>query len=188
MRIGILGGSFDPPHFGHLLVARQTLEVVGLDKVWLMPYPSHQWKKTFESAQDRLAMANLIAEKQINVCDSEIKNRFLYTIDSVSFLKKNYPHKFYFIVGSDILAEFDRWENRQDLTKEMAFLVFPRNGFPIPKTLPKRFVPIKSSDLVTTNISSSIVRNRLVKGLSVTGLIPESVLSYIYKHNLYKNI
>lgn len=187
MKIGILGGSFDPPHFGHLLVARQTLEVMDLDQVWLMPYYSHQWKKTSSNVADRLAMANLIIEKEIMTSNLEIKNKIAYTIDSVNLLKKKCSHDFYFIVGSDILSEFDRWERREKLTQELIFLVFPRNGYPLPNKLPKGFVAVKSKNLVTSNISSTIVRNRLVKGLSVTGLIPESVLSYIYQHNLYKN-
>ena len=67
MKIGILGGSFDPPHFGHLLVARQVREIMGLDEIWLMPYFAHNWDTTITAATDRLAMTRLIEEPGVRV-------------------------------------------------------------------------------------------------------------------------
>jgi nicotinate-nucleotide adenylyltransferase len=187
MKIGILGGSFDPPHFGHLLVARQTLEIMNLDEVWLMPYFAHNWDSTVSPATDRLAMANLIVEPKIKVSDEEINfNQKSYTIDTIRRLKNKYSHDFYWIVGTDILAEFNRWKDPDDLQKEVKFLVFQRNGYQMPQLLPSAFEKVVSPDLVSSNISSTIVRNRLVKGLSVVGLIPEAVLVYIKKHHLYE--
>lgn len=186
MKIGILGGSFDPPHFGHLLVARQTREIIGLDEVWLMPYFAHNWDTTVSTAEDRLALANLIEEPGIKVSDLEIKRGTKnYTVDTVRQLKKNYPHEFFWIVGSDILSEFNRWHGHEELVKETTLLLFPRNGFPIPEVLPMGFRAIRSPELVVSNLSSTVVRNRLVKGLSVVGLIPKPVISYIQTHHLY---
>jgi len=187
MRIAILGGSFDPPHFGHLLVARQTREIIGLDEVWLMPYFAHSWDPVVSPVADRLAMARLIAEPGLAVCDLESSRRGKsYTIDSVRELKARYPHEFFWIIGSDVLPEFSRWKDAALLTKEVAFLVFPRNGYPIPGVLPPGFTGVGSGDLVTSNLSSTIVRNRLIKGLSVVGLIPEAVIDYLEKHKLYR--
>lgn len=186
MRVGILGGSFDPPHSGHLLVARQTKKIMSFDQIWLMPYFAHSWDLTISSPKDRFKMTKLIQEKDIIASDEEIKIPSKnYTIDTIKRLKEKYSHVFFWIAGSDILSEFKRWKEYQRLTKEVAFLIFPRNGFPLPKKLPAGFSLISSPDLITSNISSAIIRDRIKKGLPVERLIPEAVLSYIQKHHLY---
>lgn len=187
MKIGILGGSFDPPHFGHLLLARQTREIVGLDEVWLMPYFAHNWDTTVSPAHDRLAMARLIEEPEIKASDEEIRQQTKsYTIDTVRRLKAKHLHQFYWIVGSDVVGEFNRWKDHDVLTREVQFLVFPRHGHPVSSALPQGFTLVSSPDLVTSNISSTIIRKRLQRGHSVIGLIPERVLAYIKEHKLYK--
>ncbi|MFC1646955.1 nicotinate (nicotinamide) nucleotide adenylyltransferase [Patescibacteria group bacterium] len=185
-KIGILGSSFDPPHFGHLLVARQTREVVGLDEVWMMPYFAHSWDDSIAPPSDRLEMVRLIEESGIIASDEEIKHKKKsYTVETIKRLKKKHDHDFYFIVGSDIMPEFNQWKQPDELIKLVNFLIFPRNGYPLPENLPNGFEVVSSSELVTSNLSSTIVRNRFKKGLSVVGLIPEKVLAYIDKHNLY---
>lgn len=188
MHIGILGGSFDPPHIGHLLVARQTREIAILDQVWLMPYFAHNWDTTVTPANHRLAMAKLLEEDGINVSDEEIKRKEKsYTIDTVRRLKSKFSsHEFFWIVGSDVLPEFNRWKNYKKLPKEVSFLVFPRNGHPLPDRLPQGFTPVISPELVTSNISSTIVRKRITKGLSVSGMISGGVISYIQRTTLYR--
>lgn len=186
MKVGILGGSFDPPHFGHLLLARQTREIVGLDEIWLMPYFAHSWDPTLSPVEDRLAMARLIEEPGIVVSEEETSERTTnFTINTVRRLKAKHPHKFSWIVGSDILDEFERWKDHDALSREVPFLVFPRNGYPTSSTLPPGFQLIDSPDIITSNISSTIVRKRLQQKHSVVGLIPERVLSYIWEHKLY---
>lgn len=186
MRIGILGGSFDPPHIGHLLVARQTLEVMKLDQVWLMPYFAHSWDNTFSSPSDRLLMTKLTEEEKIITSVEEIDNKTKsYTIDTVRRLKQKFSHTFFWIVGSDELKDFKRWKDYQQLVKEITFLVFPRNRYPLPDISSPGFSLVSSPYLVTSNISSTIVRSRLKNNLSVEGLISEPVLSYITKHKLY---
>lgn len=187
MRIGILGGSFDPPHLGHLLVARQTKEIMHLDRIWLMPYFAHSWDTTTSSAKDRFEMTKLVGEKDIIASNEEVKlPKTSYAIDTVRRLKQKYSHEFFWIIGSDAPADFKKWKESEQLTKEITFLVFPRNGYIMPIELPANFQKIASSDLITSNISSHIIRNRIIKGLSVEGLISNSVLSYIQKQNLYE--
>ncbi len=188
MHIGILGGSFDPPHIGHLLVARQTREIVGLDEVWLMPYFAHNWDTTVTLANHRLAMTKLLEEDGIKASDEEIKREEKsYTIDTVRRLKNKFSsHEFFWIVGSDILPEFHRWKEPEALAHDVTFLLFPRNGHPLPERLPKGFQTVSSPELVTSNVSSTIVRSRLTKGLSVSGMIPEGVISYIQRSTLYR--
>lgn len=187
MRIGILGGSFDPPHFGHILIARQVKKLMKLDEVWLMPYSKHSWDSTASSANHRFAMTKLIEEKGIIVSDEEIKSKKKnYTIQTVRQLKKKYPHVFFWIIGSDILPDFRKWKNHEKLIKEIRFLVAPRKGFPFLSKIQKGFFFISSPKFVTSDISSSIVRHNIKKELSVTKLVPKPVLSYIQRHKLYK--
>lgn len=188
MRVGIIGGSFDPAHFGHLLVARQVKEILKLDEIWLMPYFRHSWDLTVASASHRFAMTKLIEEKGINVCDEELKYKEKsYTIQTVRRLKKKYPlYTFFWIVGSDILADFKRWKEHKNLIKEIRFLVVPRNGHALPSKLPTGFELVSSPEFITSNISSSVVRRRIMKKLSIDGLVSKPVLLYIQKYKLYK--
>lgn len=186
MRIGILGGSFDPPHFGHILVARQVKEILNLDQIWLIPYFMHSWNSSVSSASHRFAMVRLIQERGIVVCDEEIKyKRKSYTIETVRRLKKKYAHNFSWIIGSDVLMDFKKWKESKDLIKEIRFIVVSRDGH-LPLGLPKGFELISSPGLITTNISSSIIRYRIMNNHSVDGLVSKPVMSYIKKHKLYK--
>lgn len=187
MRIGILGGSFDPPHIGHILIARQVKKLMGLDEIWLMPYYKHSWDSTVSSAKHRFAMAKLIEEKGIIVSSEEIKSkRKNYTIQTARRLKRKYPHAFFWIVGTDILSDFKKWRKHEELTKEIKFIVVPRKGFSVEPKLPKGFLFISSPEFVTSDISSSIIRRKIKDGLSVDGLIQKQVLLYIQKHKLYQ--
>ncbi|MBI2195514.1 MAG: nicotinate (nicotinamide) nucleotide adenylyltransferase [Candidatus Levybacteria bacterium] len=187
MRIGILGGSFDPPHFGHILVARQVKETLNLDEVWLMPYFMHSWDQNVSSAYHRFEMTKLIEEKGIITCDEEVRyKRKSYTIETVKRLKKKYPYDFFWIVGSDVLTSFKRWKEHEALIREIKFLIVARDGHYLPSKLPKGFKLVSSPEFIASNISSSIIRRRIKKRLSVDGLVSKPVLSYIQKHNLYK--
>ncbi len=188
MRTGIIGGSFDPPHLGHLLVALQTKEIMNLDEIWLMPYFAHSWDSTVSSPQDRFRMTQLMQKNDIIASDEEIKiPTKSYTIETVRRLKEKHSHDFFWIIGSDTLSEFKKWKEYKQLMKEISFLVFPRNNYPLPKKVPTNFRAVLSPDLITSNISSTIIRNRLMKGLSVEELVPKPVLSYIQKRGLYRH-
>jgi nicotinate-nucleotide adenylyltransferase len=131
-------------------------------------------------------MARLIEEPGIVVSEEEISQKTAnYTIDTVRRLKTKDQHTFSWIVGSDILDEFERWRDHDALSAEIPFLVFPRNGYPTSSSLPKGFQLIDSPDIITSNISSTIVRKRLQQSHSVVGLIPADVLAYIHEHKLY---
>lgn len=187
MRIGILGGSFDPPHFGHILIARQIKKLMKLDEVWLMPYAKHSWDSTVSSANHRFSMTKLVEEKGIIASNEEIKSKTKnYTIQTVRQLKKKYPHVFFWIIGSDILPDFKKWKNHEKLVKEIKFIVAPRKEFPFPSKIQKGFFFISSPEFVTSDVSSSAVRRNINKGLSVTKLVSKPILSYIQKHKLYK--
>lgn len=187
MKIGILGGSFDPPHIGHYLVVRQILDSrPDIDTIVLMPAYQHQWKPQFTTASDRLAMLSSLVLERTEISDIELKRKGIsYTIDSVREVKKKTNAQIYWIIGSDIVPEFHKWEKKEELLKEVEFLVFPRDPFHLPENLPEGFELITDEKLITTNISSTGIRKRLKEGLSITNMVPRQVEEYINKHKLY---
>ena len=116
MNIAVLGGKFDPPHFGHLLVINQILEKVDyIDKVLLIPVNTHPWKTIVASPADRLAMIKLLKSDRIEVADIDIKRGGqTFTIDTIKELTANKANKYYWVSGSDILSEFDKWKDHQE--------------------------------------------------------------------------
>lgn len=191
MNIAVLGGRFDPPHYGHLLVAEQVLEKMPeIDQAWLLPANTHPWKKMIASPPHRYNMTKFLdsdsAGGRIKVSEFDIKRGgATYTIDTVRILKKDQTNKYFWICGSDTLKEFSRWKSYQELPKLIPFFVFPRSDYQINK-LPKGFVLVKNRDLITTNLSSSAIRERIRKDLPITGLVPEKVEEYIREYNLYQ--
>ena len=191
MRIAILGGAFDPPHFGHFLVAQQTLDFSKIDEIWLMPCFSHPFDKKMTTGDKRLEMCKLalsdFANKRIRVSDFEIRlEKKSFTIDTVLTLKKTFrTDHFSWLIGSDNLASFEKWKDWQKLIKEIKFLVFPRIDYPV-KKLPKDFFLIESKKLIYSNLSSEIIRKRIKENLSIKGLVTAGVEEYIIKNKLYR--
>jgi len=166
MDIALFGGRFDPPHIGHLAVARNILKQQLADEVWLIPANTHPWRQMVASAQDRLTMTKLLEEDKIKVSDIEIKRGGeTYTIDTVRNILSNKSYssyRFFLVAGSDQIHDFHRWKDYKELQKLIRFLVFPR-----------------------TAVSSSIIRERIERGLSILDLVPERVEKYIREKGLY---
>ena len=190
MTIAILGGRFDPPHWGHYWVGRQVLDYQPtICKVWFIPAAQHQWKPTVASAHDRLAMVKLMAKatKQFTVSDCELKRGGIsYTVDTIREIKNQFHHTIYWIVGADIISEFNRWENREELTNLATFLVFPRDPYTIPSSLPAGFKLMKAPSLIVSNLSSTHIRDRIKNGKSIHGFVPDAVKTYINNKGLYQ--
>ena len=187
MRIAVLGGSFDPPHIGHYFVIQQILELrPEIDKILLVPAFQHQWKPVFATIEARKSMLKHFVQNRVEISDVEIQRKGIsYTIDTIKELKAQTDVELYWIVGSDIVYEFERWEKKDELIKEAHFLVFPRDPFHLPQNLPQGFECIQDKNLITTNISSTIIRQRIKMGKDITYLVPEKVRSYIIQHKLY---
>jgi len=188
MVIGILGGSFDPPHIGHYFVIQQILELRrDIDKIFLVPSFQHQWKPAFATVEARKSMLQHFVQNRVEISDVEIIRKGIsYTIDTIKELKAQTGAEVYWIVGSDIVYEFERWEKKDELKKVAHFLVFPRDPYHLPKKLPQGFECIQDKYLITTNISSTIIRQRVKMGKDIGGLVPEEVRRYIIKHKLYR--
>ena len=190
MNIAILGGRFDPPHFGHYWVARQVLDYhPEIDELWFMPARKHQWKPIIASGEERMAMLRAFEDKRMKISDIELKREGVsYTIDTIREIKERFNHTIYWIVGADIVKEFSTWEKAEELTTLAKFLVFPRNPYDLPKDLPAGFELVTQELLMTTNLSSTLIRDRLVRGWSIGGFVPGIVGEYIRTKGLYRTV
>ncbi len=187
MKIGILGSYFNPPHLGHLLVAEQCLAFAGFDKVWFLPGLKSTFNKELIPVSHRLNMIKLVTLPRTEVSTLEIDYQLDgNTINLVPFLRKQYPHdQFTFIIGSDQLSSFHRWGNWQELLRLLPFLVFPRAGYPNKPLYPGMKL-LEHKLLVVTNISSTLIRERVKNGSSISSLVPLKAENYIRKHCLYR--
>ncbi len=189
-RIGILGGTFNPIHMGHLAIAQMSLEKLKLNKILFVPsyLPPHKRITYLASAYDRLQMVRLgiKGNPHFEVLDYEIKRKGRsYTIETVKFLKNIYLRKtkLYFIIGEDSLPYLKSWKQIEEVVKIVSFIVVNRPGYR------KRKVPlgIKYHSVVMPGIeiSSSYLRQRISQGKSIKYLVPDEVISYIENHQLY---
>lgn len=200
MKIAILGGAFDPPHLGHQIVAQELLQQLELDEVWLMPVYSHPLSKTLSPASHRLAMTRMLETEKIKVSDFEItKADTSYTIETLQSLTQKYPeHSFSWCIGTDMLTDFHKWKDWQQLVANYSFIIYPR-GFGIrdiePRVvevfqispLPERITVVDQANIAISNISSTLIRNKLKAGQSISHLVPQEVISYIQLHHLYES-
>ncbi|MDO8657268.1 MAG: nicotinate (nicotinamide) nucleotide adenylyltransferase [Candidatus Levybacteria bacterium] len=199
MKIAILGSSFDPPHIGHALIATQVKELFKMDEVWLMPSFIHPFGKKLSSSTRRLEMTALLEDNGIKASDFEIRQKKTsYTIDTLNLLIWLFPKdQFYWIIGSDQLNTFNQWKKWQDLVKKYPLIIFPRETdfnkieeqiksvFKIKKIPSNIFMP-RNKNLIVTNISSTMVRDRIKERKEIKYLVPVGVEKYITEHGLYK--
>src|SRR5579885_2003734 len=141
MNIAVFGGRFDPPHNGHIRIAKTLLKIrPDIDAIWLMPANTHPWKPMVASPADRLAMVKFLEEDKIKVSDRDIKRGGeTYTIDTVRELIKYRGNKYFWVCGIDQIKDFCRWKEYDELQNLIDFLVFPRPGFDAKTNLPAKF-------------------------------------------------
>lgn len=195
MQIAIFGGSFNPPHFGHQIISQQVLQFTPVKEVWLTPCYTHTFDKQLASSQHRAEMTKMITKKNIKYSHAEIENQLSgETIDLMNLLKNQYPeHDFSFVLGSDNLKKFKQWQDWDKLVSQHTFYIFPRPGFDYQlknynlDNPEYKFKLIKNSLLVKSNISSTIIRQRIKNNLSIRNLVPNKVRKYIKQKNLYEN-
>lgn len=187
-RIGILGGSFDPIHFGHLLMAQSALETLKLDKVFFVPAYCSPFKRqqNMPDAAMRLMMVKEAIKGNVHfrVYDGEIKRQGVsYSIDTVKEIKQKFPNTaLYLLMGADSLKQFHRWRRPQEIIELVKLAVLNRPGFD--KDYPKRW-PFELVNMPAVDISSSDIRDRLKSHKSIWYLTPKAVIRYINRHRLY---
>ena len=197
-KIFILGGSFNPVHFGHIAMAESVHDKFSCDVVFV-PNKSTYYKDNslLATDDDRLNMLELISEEYdyISYSDIEIiRGGITHTIDTVRELKGYGYRDIYFIIGGDSLEWIDRWVDADELLDSITFLTAVRGDTDREKSLAiidrlKEEHPdsrVMLLDMKETPVSSSDIRNKLSAGKSVQGLVPESVEKYIINNNLYK--
>lgn len=190
-RIGIIGGTFDPVHIGHLVAADQVLFYKQLDQVWFMPAfkPPHKLKQPISDYKHRLAMVELAAEQNPNyqVCTIEAEREGpSYTYDTIIELQRLYPEvEFSLVIGADIFTTLTKWYRINELFELVQFIGLERiNG---EKTIVKDRIleRISMVPMPRIEISSSLIRNYIRDGRGLDYLVPESVKEYIKEHQLY---
>jgi len=187
MKIGILGGSFNPPHVGHLVLAAQAKSILGLDKVIFIPCfsPPHKKQKNILGASLRLKMLKLAVKgrKDFFVSDIEIKRGGVsYTVDTLVALRHQYPRaKFYLIIGADLAKNFYAWKDYRRLLQLAKVVVASRGKKMTRLSFSARRIPIPFID-----ISSSLVRELVRENKSIAYLVPRSVEEFILRNKLYQ--
>ena len=188
MKIGLLGGTFNPIHIGHLILAEEALCKLRLDKVIFVPsyQPPHKEEENVLDAAHRLNMAVLAIEgnPKFEVSRVEIDARQTsYSIDMIKKFRQIHGPKaeVFFITGSDSLKELFSWKKIDEIFELTNFIVANRPGFPV-KEVPEGAQAVAITGM---EISSSDIRERLRKGRSIRYLVPEKVRAYIEKHRLY---
>ena len=193
MKIGILGGTFDPPHFAHLKIAKLALRKLGLDKVIFMlsaKQPIKLEKREITPVKHRLAMLKILTKNypQFEISDLEVKrakrNKKSYTIDTIYALKKLYSSdKIYWILGADSLQELmeGKWKDGKKVLKLVDLIVSSRPGYLV--KIPKN-IKIKRLK-INCDISSTEIRECLKTEKNVAALLPPKILNYIIKNKLY---
>jgi nicotinate-nucleotide adenylyltransferase len=192
MKVGIFGGTFDPVHFGHLLLAEQAREAASLHEIWFIPAgePPHKQGKPLTPAEERKKMVELAVEghPQFKVNPIELlRSGPSYTVDTIMELKKQNPHvEFFLLVGADMVKNLPKWYKIKEIIQNVHVIGLGRPGVDhdaLPEYIEERLMWIP--DAVETNISSSIIRKRLMLNRSVRYLVPDSVYKYIKEQGLY---
>ena len=187
-RLGILGGTFDPIHVGHLRMAEVVREKMRLEKIIFVPsnLPPHKSASSLTSSENRFQMVRLAIERNpfFEISSFEIKRPGKsYTIDTVKYFFSIYPtSKIFFIIGFDALSTLHKWKSIEEVLKIVEFVVVNRPGdFKEKKNIKHHSVSMPGID-----ISSSNIRQLMKTKKSIRYLIPEPVREYMEQNNLYK--
>ena len=196
MRIGVFGGTFDPPHVGHLILAADAFEALRLDKLVFVPARSQPLKverPAIASSKERLEMVRLAiaGDARYSVDDTEINREGLsFTVDTLEGLSERFEGaQLFLLLGEDSLRTFDRWKN-PDRIRELATLAVMHRaatGEVIKRARPSsKRKGVETLSTRQVDVSSTEIRQRLSEGKSIKGFVPESVEKFITSRRLYQ--
>lgn len=194
MKYGILGGTFDPPHLGHLHIAQEARRQLALDEVVWVPVfrnPLKRFKRT--DAEQRLAMCRLAVEgcEHMAVSDIEVtRGGDSYLVDTLYEFKMVMPGEYWFIVGTDALSTFPDWKRPEEITRMCRLAVFSRPGTDFQTVLSRLGRDVRDRiDVVKADaqsVSSSNIRDMAVRGEDFSHALAPAVYAYIKENNLYQ--
>ena len=193
MRIGILGGSFNPPHKMHLNMGLELLNKNYVNKIIYVPTGSkYKYKNNLVADHHRFKMLEMMIKDndKLDVSDYELKDEVVYRCDTLKYFQENYPNdEIYFVCGADNLSYVDEWKNGIYLLENYKFLVIKRYTDDIEEIL-KRFSKYKDniivSDVEPDSLSSTEIRNKIKSGEGVFELLDKEVYEYILDNKLYE--
>ena len=202
MRRAVFGGSFDPPHNGHVNLVKQVYSKVGLDEIIIMPAGISPFKQNMEripaSGKQRFEMCKLAFEDvpYVTVSDYEISQPDVsYTVNTVRHLKEQYPQdELFLIIGSDMLLSFHKWRNFEEILSICGLIAASReSGQKDMAELEKQAEIMKKHGFVTVvpidtfEASSTEIRKKIKNSSDISCYVPQNVVKYIQEHNLYSN-
>lgn len=189
-RIGVFGGTFDPVHFGHLLMAAETVERLRLDALLFVPArrPAHKRSRALAPIGDRIAMLRIATRQapQLQVSGIEANgDQVNFTVRTLEALLKHERAEYFFLMGQDSLEEFTAWREPERILAMARLVVVPRGDAELPllpSSVRRRIVFLRPPRI---GISSTEIRRRLRRGLTVRYWLPDAVLAYAARHGLY---
>jgi len=196
----ILGGTFDPIHYGHITTAEEILEKTEVEKVIFIPSgdPPHKRDKAVTESRHRGEMTRIAVKGHKNFVYSSIeidRRGKTYTIDTIRQLRKELGEdkKFYFVMGADAMLLIDTWKNSKELLKICSFIAVTRPGYDtqmfenfVDDLKKREECDIRVMEIPAVDISSSEIRERIARGKSISDLVPKNVEKYISDNGLYK--
>lgn len=180
MEVALLGGSFNPPHVGHLLVAHYVRATQPVDQVWLMPSDRHPFGKALAPFEHRLAMCEALCRDASGWLRAVDVERHVpgegRTVDTLEHLTRTHPGvRFALVIGSDILPDLPQWKNFARIRELARVVVIHRAGYPDPRAVGPPLA----------EVSSTAVREVLRSGRDPEGLVPRAVMEHLRHHRLY---
>jgi nicotinate-nucleotide adenylyltransferase len=188
MRIGVFGGTFDPPHTGHLIVASAAFDALRLDRLLFVPaaVPPHKLGVVVATPEQRLEMVRraIAGDPRFEVDDMELRRPGAsYTVDTLRALREREPgSEIFFLLGADQLRELDTWRDPEEVSRLACLAVLNRGDEPIPDAGRYRILPVAVPRI---DIAATEIRRRVRAGESIRYLVPEAVRAFVEVEKLY---
>lgn len=191
MRVGILGGTFDPPHLGHLVMASEACQTLDLERVLWVPSAEHPFKRgsVRTPAELRLAMveAAVQGDPRFEACAIELRREGpSYTVDTLRQLRREHPDwVLVLLVGADVVREMPAWKEPREVARLASVAAITREGEGLPGGLPLPAVPVP---VTRVDVSATEIRRRVAAGRTIRYLVPEPVRALIEARGLYREL
>ena len=195
MRLGLLGGTFDPPHIGHLIAAQDALQVLELERVALIPAarPPHKQDRRITGVDHRLAMLRLACADDPRLVLDPIELERTgpsYTVDTLRTLAGR-GHELFLLIGTDQFAEFGSWKDPWEVRRLATLAVMRRAGEEAAiggEARESELPPVRDVPVTRVDVSSSLIRAAVAAGRSIRYLVPAAVEAYIHEQRLYRGV